>query len=182
MSRKTGRRRGRPRKPDKKPRPTTRAGRRGEEFIDAGTIELQRLRLQATGHVDLPVDPLGVLLGRGLIDKTQYGAGRDLGELIEIARRGLGLPDAGCHASWLAILAGGRTGGRAGADSSAAAEWAARILARIARSIGDPGLITLTLAVAEGYWPPHSAVAQLRLGLDRVARIWAREREAAKAV
>jgi hypothetical protein len=181
MSRKTGKRRGRPKKPDKRPRPTTRAGRRGLEAADLGTAELQRLRLRATGHIDLPVDPLGVLLGRGLIDKTQYGAGRDLGELLEIARRGLGLPDAGCHASWLAILAGGRTSGKAG-DGLAAVEWANRILGLIARSIGDPSLTTLTLAVADGYWPPSGTVERLRFGLDRVARIWAREREAAKAV
>jgi hypothetical protein len=103
MSRKkTGRRRGRPPKADKKPRPPPGAGRPGLEVADLGTAELQARRLLATRQADLP------------IDKTQYLAGRDLGELLEVARggRGLGLPDAGCHASWLAILAGGRSGDR----------------------------------------------------------------------
>jgi hypothetical protein len=168
---------------NKLPRPTTRAGRRGLEPRDQGTDELQRLRLAATGHADLPTDPLGVLLGRGFIDKTQYAAGRDLGELLELARRRLGLPDAGCHVSWLAILAGGHTAANGRADIGSG-EWARRALLKIEQEIADPQMADLVFAVAEGVWLRWLAVAlaggrapravkRLCTGLDRVARSWA---------
>jgi hypothetical protein len=164
-------RRGRPSNPKARRHQTTRAGRRGE--FDEGTRELRRQRRRATGTPDLPADALGVLLGHGVITLAEYHAGRDVAELLEVARRALGLSNGGVHSVWLAILAGGRIGaGR----SAASVEWALRILNRLNAKIGDPLAAALVFAVAEGRLPltlgVPSGVARLREGLDRVARSW----------
>ncbi len=65
-----------------KRRQTTRAGQ-GRADRDTGTAELKAAKLWATGRSDLPMDPLGVLFGRGRIDDGLYRAGQRL----EAARR-----------------------------------------------------------------------------------------------
>jgi hypothetical protein len=65
-----------------KRRQTTRAGQ-GRAERDNGTIELKAHKLWATKHIDIAVDPLGVLYGHGKIGKDLYQAGQRL----EAARR-----------------------------------------------------------------------------------------------
>ena len=66
-----------------KRRQTTRAGQ-GRIAEDKGTGELRHHKRAATGRTDLPIDPLGVLYGRGKIEEAEYRAGLRL----EAARRG----------------------------------------------------------------------------------------------
>jgi hypothetical protein len=187
---KASRKRGRPAKANARRRATTRAGRRGEITTDPGTREAQAHRRHATGNSDLPIDPLGVLFGRGMIDQPQYQAGRDLGDLIEIAARRLALGGSGVSGAWLRILGVRGVSGPGAIDS--AAEWAARILGRIEKRL-DPAIAKLTFDVCAGAWlpfvmtvmagdpitkpgryaPPWAAdVTKLRLGLDQVASVW----------
>jgi hypothetical protein len=178
--RKTGRRRGRPRLLHARRRQTTRAGRRGVIVHDSGTSELQAHRVSATGSADLPVDPLGILYGRGLIDKDHYLAGRDLGDLLEVARRDLGRSSP--QVSWMAIF-----GARGiGPSEDRGAEFARRVLERLSGRLA-PELVALTFAVAEGQWLPFLyvvlaggarpvTVRRLRRGLDQVARSWSKNR------
>ena len=73
MTRKrTGRRRGRPRKPHARWRETTRAGRRGD--IDRGSEWLREKKRQATLRDDVEMAPAGVLFGRRHLDRYQYDA------------------------------------------------------------------------------------------------------------
>jgi hypothetical protein len=65
-----------------KRRQTTRAGQ-GRIAEDKGTEELRDHKRAATGRTDLPIDPLGVLYGRGKIEEAEYRAGLRL----EAARR-----------------------------------------------------------------------------------------------
>jgi hypothetical protein len=180
--RKSNRRRGRPRQDRARRRETTRAGRRGEPaLIDHGTAEALRHRVELTGLCDLPADPLGTLLGRGLINKSEYAAGRSIEELLAIAH---GLGGGSVQAAWLRIV-GGCAGGL-GIDPSAAAERAWRVLARLRRRIGSEELADLVFEICDGRWPavvtrliaglPSSVdrtlLAGLAAGLDRVARSW----------
>src|SRR5579883_2886073 len=65
-----------------KRRQTTRAGQ-GRIAEDKGTEELCGHKRAATGRTDLPIEPLGVLYGRGKIEEAEYRAGQRL----EAARR-----------------------------------------------------------------------------------------------
>lgn len=178
MARKrSGRKRGRPADPQAKRHQTTRAARRGEALEpDRGTRALRRQRRQLTGSEDLPADLLGVLLGRGVITLPEYHAGRDVAELLDVARRAWGLVGR-VHSVWAAVLAGGRFG-RSPLEG-AAAEWARLMLGRVERWIDDAESFALVLLVAEGEWPPGSDLGRLRLGLDRVARGWTSRSRAA---
>jgi len=66
-----------------KRRQTTRAGQ-GRTADDKGTAELRHHKRAATGRTDLPIEPLGLLYGRGKIEEAEYRAGQRL----EAARRG----------------------------------------------------------------------------------------------
>jgi hypothetical protein len=72
-----------------KRRQTTRAGQ-GRSADDTGTAELRAQKRAATGRTDLPIEPLGVLFGRGKIDEDEYRAGLRL----EAARHACFGPDA----------------------------------------------------------------------------------------
>lgn len=179
MARKrTGKKRGRPADAQAKRRQTTRAGRRGEVVeADRGTRELRRSRRMATGSEDLPADALGMLLGRAVITLQEYHAGRDVAELLDVARRALGLVGR-VHSVWASVLAGGRFG--RSPIEGAAAEWARRMLDRVRQWIGDDSIFELVLAVAEDELPGSGRdVDRLRIGLDRVARGWTSRSRAA---
>src|SRR6516164_8681806 len=103
--------RGRKRKFAARRRETTRNGRAG--IVDPGSYTLRRHRALLTGDPDLPVDPLGVLLGRGLIDLAAYHAGRGLGELLATIRAGVYGSPGSVNGLWLAIMAGGAIRGPA---------------------------------------------------------------------
>lgn len=175
---KTGKKRGRPADPKAKRHQTTRAGRRGELIEpDRGTKALRRMRREATGSEDLPADLLGVLLGRGRITLPEYHAGRDVAELLDVARRALGLVGR-VHSVWAAVLAGGRFG--RSPISGTAADWARLMLGRVENWIGDRQVFELVLRVAENDLPPGRLdIGKLRLGLDRVARGWTSRSRAA---
>ncbi len=55
-----------------KRRQTTRAGQGRQE---GGTAQLIGLKKRVTGRADLPMDPLGILFGRGKIERDLYDAG-----------------------------------------------------------------------------------------------------------
>ena len=145
---------GRPADPNARRRATTRAGRRGEvAVIDRGSLELRRLRRRLTGDSDLPVDPLGVLLGRGLISQANYHTGRGIAEVIERVRQRLGVGQLSVQATWLAIIAGaGAIRGDSAGPSAASERWAVGQMARYARAIGE-GAETL-FDVCSGVWIP----------------------------
>lgn len=97
-----------------KRRQTTRAGQ-GRATEDRGTEELRGHKRAATGRTDLPLEPLGVLYGRGKIEEAEYRAGLRL----EAARRG----SFGHDAAAPRTIYGDRLA-RGAAD-----QWAARQLA-----------------------------------------------------
>lgn len=181
--RKTGRPRGRPRKHNARRRETTRAGRRGEPTVDRGSPELRRRRALATGDAELPADALGILLGHRKIDTAQYGAGREIGELLTTARRAFGGETPGNV--WHRLMAGPPSPGISDAVMAAAGRaW--RILSRLRRILGEP-VAELVFAVAEGQMLPavaaiaagrrltpadRTALRVVRDGLDRIARSW----------
>lgn len=135
------------------------------------------MRRMVTGTEELPADVLGVLLGRGVITLAEYHAGRDVAELLDVARRALGLVGR-VHSVWASVLAGGRFG--RSPIEGAAAEWARRMLDRVRSWIGDDGIFELVLAVAEDELPVFGLdIGRLRLGLDRVARGWTSRSRAA---
>lgn len=174
--------RGRRRNPLSKRNLSTRAGRRSGE-IDQGTDELRALRTAITGRADLPLDPLGVLLGRDRISIAQYHAGRDIGDLLELIR-----PQGGSGGIWAAILAGVAISGEPGERPGAERAW--KLLSRIR---GRLGIVPahVVFAVCSGEWRrfvrrlvhqmPWDATDATELavlidGLDAVAIMWARER------
>lgn len=184
---------GRPADPNARRRQTTRAGRKGQPYVDFGTAEARARRLLATGLESLPVDPLAILLGRGHIDNRQYAAGRDLGEQLALVRAGLGVVGDGTQSAWSRILAGG--GGGGGKSEPPSIERAWRLLARLRRRIGSERTAALTFAIADGEWTPlgypiiqailagrldsslRAVVALVQHGLDRVAKSWASGRQ-----
>ena len=103
-----------------KRRQTTRAGQ-GRAGIDPGTVELRHRKREATGRTDLPLEPLGVLYGRGRISEEEYTAGLRL----EVARRACFGADAAA-----ARPAPGERLARGAAD-----QWAGREAAR--RTVSD---------------------------------------------
>jgi hypothetical protein len=177
-------RRRRAKNPEAKRNQSTRAGRR--DGPDRGVAKVRRERLLATGSESLPVDPLGVLLGRGMIDLGAYNAGRDIGELLETVRIGLVGNAGSVQGSWLAILTGGAIRGQA-ASVSSAAEHALRKIAKIRQAIGNAETAGVVFAVCGGSWEPFvltilldrknfgHGLKLLRAGLDRVARTWSRD-------
>jgi hypothetical protein len=180
--------RGRKRKPNARRRETTRAGRAG--ITDPGSRLLRQQRYLLTGDPDLPVDPLGVLLGRGRIDAVQYHAGRDLQELLETIRTGLYGNPGSVQGSWLAILAGGAIRGPA-SNIAGPALWALRNLARIQARISDPMVCVETMRTCSGEWTDcvtalalcrqllayqSRDLVRIKDGLETVARIWGKNR------
>ena len=183
------RKRGRRYNPNSKRNQTTRAGRRGER--DRGSDQLRLQRLALTGSEELPVDPLGVLFGRKLISTAQYNAGREIGELLEVVRRGLVGNAGSVQGSWLAILSGGAIRGHAELRISAAATFAIRVLDKLRERIANQAIVVITFAVCAGEWRPCALNAMVRIrsrdgrrefrlltaGLDVVARSWSRNRD-----
>jgi hypothetical protein len=113
VGKRTGKRRGRPRKPDKQPRPTTRAGRQaGFDPHDLGSPHLRAKKVTWLGRVDLELTPAGILLGHGVIDEAEAKALRILEVWLARARRARmlrGQPSVG--GLWSALLSG-QTGGK----------------------------------------------------------------------
>jgi|SRR5215472_13527033 len=180
--------RGRRPNPNARRNRTDRAGRRGE--IDHGSAMIRYQRAMLTGSPDLPLDPLGVLLGRGLIDLRQYHAGRDYGELLESVRAGLYGTAGSVQGSWLAILQGGAIRGR-GVEIARASLWALRTVQRIQARLGDPAIVRVTTMVCAGQWvdlvvaaalsrPFHQGMGwnleRLKRGLEEVSRVWSPNR------
>jgi hypothetical protein len=104
----TGRRRGRPRKANAKRRQTTRYGRKnGHALIDHGTAELRTRKLTMTQRPDLELTPLGVLTGNGLIDEDELIALKLVETWLGRARRARSLRhNASVHGLWETLLSG----------------------------------------------------------------------------
>lgn len=176
--------RGRPRKEGARRRETTRALRRGERDRGSDRLRLQRIAL--TGREDLPVDPLGVLHGRDHLGQAQYHAGRDIGDLIEVVQRSLGVATGSVQGGWLAILSGGAI--RGAAPVSGAASGALRLLDKLRDRIADPVMAEVTFAICAGEWRPcvmqvmrgrltaygRFELACLDQGLAIIARHWSK--------
>lgn len=110
------------------------------------------LRRTLTGDAELPVDPLGVLLGRQMIDQHQYNTGRNIAEVLERARARFGVRELSVQATWLALIAGaGAIRGVSGGPSAAAERWATAQLGRYARAMGK-GIDALVFALCSGEW------------------------------
>lgn len=110
------------------------------------------LRRTLTGDAGLPADPLGVLLGRQMIDQHHYNTGRNIAEVIERARARFGVRELSVQATWLALIAGaGAIRGVATGPSAAAERWATAQLGRYARAMGH-GIDALVFALCSGEW------------------------------
>jgi hypothetical protein len=181
----TGRRRGRPRKAHAKRRTTTRVGRRtGADPRDEGTNELQARKLLATTRPDLEASAIGVLYGRALIDARQYQTLSELTLALQRLARSCG-GTGGVEGLWQGIIAAmtrksyapvpEADGGFSLAD--AARRQLARALSRL------DGSRALVLALVGGQVPPlviralerrlspedEAALSKLHVGLDRIA-------------
>jgi hypothetical protein len=180
----TGRRRGRPRKANARRRQTTRAGRRGEpELIDQGTSELLARKLRATTRPDLEASAIGVLYGRALIDAHQYQVLAELTLTLQRLARSWG-GTGGVEGLWQGIVAAMTRKGYAPvpeADCGFSLGDAAR--RRLARALSRlDGSRALVLALVDGQVPPlvvraverrllpedETALTKLRAGLDRI--------------
>jgi hypothetical protein len=104
----TGRRRGRPRKANPKRHFTTRFGRKnGHDLVDHGTGELRARKLRMTQRLDLELTPLGVLYGRGLLDADELIALRLVETWLLRSRRSRSLrTHPSCNQLWTALLSG----------------------------------------------------------------------------
>lgn len=107
--RKSGRKRGRPRQEHARRRETTRAGRRGNPFIDRGTDQLRIRKLAIAGRENIDLsDTIGILAARGIINAEETIVLRVLQISLDTVRRGRGLTaDMSVNSLWAALQAGG---------------------------------------------------------------------------
>lgn len=179
--------RGRKPQPTAKRRQTTREGRTtGRDPVDLGTAELRRKK-RAISAEALPMDPLGALLARGVIELREYAAGLDVAELLAtVARARAG---GAVQNIWWQLLAGGWLPASRAAPAELAADRAVLVLARLARFLGSPKVARQVFEVCAGEWPDFVArritaaapyrsdaqrLADLRWGLGRIADSWGR--------
>jgi hypothetical protein len=173
------RKRGRPRKPNKQLRPTTRAGRRlGADPIDHGSPLLRARKVNFLGRVDLELTPAGMLRGRGVIDEAEAIVLQVVEVWIARARLGRTLRTTTIDGLWSALLSG-QAGGkwtppviagdnRTGADHA----WARLLQLRDHfAATGELAELGLVLRVAEGVGLPGPAeMGAFQVGLHSVSR------------
>jgi hypothetical protein len=179
---KTGRRRGRPRKANAKRRQTTRIGRRtGIDPVDLGSAALRARKRRVTGREDLPLDGAAVLYGHDHIDRQQFDALGLITSLLQRAARAWGGKDGSCAGLWMALLGAATATRVPGISVPPGSDLARHQLARALRRLN--GSKDLVVALAERKTLPLIAhvlehrlqpedeadLTRLREGLDRLA-------------
>jgi hypothetical protein len=102
---KTGRKRGRPRKlHGAKRRQSTREGRRtGYDPVDTGSPLLRRHKRRLTGDETIELSAAGILLGHGCIDRVQYDTLGNITLWLQRLARSLGPHGIGVDGLWASI-------------------------------------------------------------------------------
>jgi hypothetical protein len=110
--RRTGRPRGRPKKRNARRRETTRAGRRGNPYVDLGTPQLRFLKMRIAGVDNIDItDHVTVLFARRLIDEGELITLHLVRNLLDRVRQARGLKlDLSVNGLWAALTAGSRAG------------------------------------------------------------------------
>jgi hypothetical protein len=176
---KAQRKRGRPPDPHARRRQSTRAGRRGE--VDHGSPLLLLRKLTITGRADVPLDPAGILFGRGLLDAVQYAELGEVTALLQRVAKAWGGKDGSVQGLWGALLAAATPTRSSALAVPIGSDAARRRLARTLRQLD--GSRALIVGIAESRITPlvvraaaRRLVAEdlrqlerLRAGLDHIA-------------
>jgi hypothetical protein len=137
--------------PNARRRHTTRAGRRGEDVRDHGSVLLRAKKRVLTSRDDVEMTPAGVLYGFGYLDREQYDKLGCVTGLLHRIARSFGR-DASPAGLWLALVAAAsRT--RPGMPTIVGDHGARDALTRICRRLDGSRDLVLELA-AEGGLPP----------------------------